>query len=514
METLTHQVLPEGERALTPTVRDVLAIGYRPPRDRALAPTVRDIVAIGFRHRKLLTLSFFAVLLAVVLPAVLMPKYEAEMKILVKHERVDPVITPEEQQPNVQQQPVSEEELNSEVELLRSDDLLKKVVVSCGLDQKIHGLFGHETPEMKTAKAVRALKKQLHIDAMRKTDLINVSYASGDPDQAAKVLSTLASAYMEKHLAVHRPSGQFDFFKQQADQYAKSLAEAEAQLAKFPQQSSGVVSAQAERDSTLQNLAQFQATLATTQSAIRETRDRITKLESQIATTPARITTSVRTAQNPTLMQQLKATLLQLQLKRTALLDKYTPEYRGVQEVDREIADTKAALDREEAKPMQDVTTDQDPTHLWMREELAKAQADLKTLQAREAATQNIIAQYRGQAEKLNAQQISQGDLLRAAKINEDNYLLYRKKAEEARITDALDQRRIMNVSLAEEPSAPLLPTHSAWFYLFVGGILAATVSAGLVFARDYLDTSFRTPDDVRLFLDTPVLAALPKPSR
>ena len=103
METLNQQVLTD-ERALTPTVRDVLAIGYRPPKDRSLAPTVRDVVAIGFRHRKLLTISFIAVLLAVVLPAVLMPKYEAEMKILVRHERMDPIITADQQQPNVQQQ--------------------------------------------------------------------------------------------------------------------------------------------------------------------------------------------------------------------------------------------------------------------------------------------------------------------------------------------------------------------------------------------------------------------------
>ena len=38
METLNQQVLTD-ERALTPTVRDVLAIGYRPPKDRSLAPT-------------------------------------------------------------------------------------------------------------------------------------------------------------------------------------------------------------------------------------------------------------------------------------------------------------------------------------------------------------------------------------------------------------------------------------------------------------------------------------------
>src|SRR5438270_2923613 len=511
MENL-NQSLPESEGTLAPTVRDVLAIGYRPPADQGLAPSMRDVVAIGFRHRRLLFLSFAVVLLAIVVPAMVWPKYEAEIKILVKRERVDPVISADQQQPSVIHDAVTEEELNSEVELLKSDGLLRKVALACGLDKKAGSSLARDSEEMRIAKAVRGLKKQLEVNAIRKTDLIWVKYESHSPQLAAQVLSTLANLYLEKHVAVHRPPGQFEFFQQQADQYSKSLADAEAELAKFPQQN-GAVAAQQQRDSALQQLSTFQATLAQTRSAIAETKNRIAKLQADIASTPERITTQMRSSDNPTLMQQLKATLLQLDLKRTELLDKYNPTYREVQAVDRQIAETKAALAREESKPLRDVTTDQDPAHMWMREELAKANADLKTLQARETATAGIVAQYEGQADKLNQQQLVQGDLLRSAKLAEDNYLLYRKKAEEARITAALDQRRIMNVSLAESPSAPLLPAHSPLFYLMIGGILAATVSAGLVFARDYFDTSFRTPDDVRLFLDTPVLAALPKPS-
>ena len=55
---------------------------------------------------------------------------------------------------------------------------------------------------------------------------------------------------------------------------------------------------------------------------------------------PSRLTTQVRTADNPQLMEQLKSTLLNLQLKRTELLQKFDPSYRLVQEVDTEIKQT------------------------------------------------------------------------------------------------------------------------------------------------------------------------------
>ena len=41
--------------------------------------------------------------------------------------------------------------------------------------------------------------------------------------------------------------------------------------------------------------------------------------------------------------------------------------------------------------------------------------------------------------------------------------------------------------------------------------LLATIVSVGLAFGSEYLDSTFRTPDEVRLFLDIPVLATMPK---
>jgi capsular polysaccharide biosynthesis protein len=46
---------------------------------------------------------------------------------------------------------------------------------------------------------------------------------------------------------------------------------------------------------------------------------------------------------------------------------------------------------------------------------------------------------------------------------------------------------------------------------LFAGLIVATTVSVGLAFGKDYMSTSLRNPDDVRLLLEIPVLASFPK---
>ena len=473
---------------------------------RPSGPTTRDVVAIVFRQKKILLLSFVVILLGIVLSGVLMPKYCAEMKILARRERVDPVVTSQSNSLQFAREEVTEAELNSEVELLNSSDLLRKAVLATGLHNQERG----EPEEVRIAKAIRRLGKDLHIEPLRKTNVISVTYEASDPELASKVLNTLASLYTEKHLEVHRPSGEFKFFDQQTEQYRKGLQRAEQKLTDFTRQH-GTVSAQMERDITLQKLSEFEVSYKQTQAAIAETEQRIRALEQQQSSLPGRLTTQVRTSDNPQLLQQMKSTLLTLELKRTELLTKYDPGYRLVQELDKQIADTRAAIAAEEKAPIREQTTDQNPTSLWVNSEMAKARTDLSALKAKATATNVILSSYRQSARDLQESDVVQQDLLRTAKTAEENYLLYQRKEEEARINDALDQRGILNVATAEQPTVPALPVRSTLLYGLLSLFLAGTASLGMAFTSDFLDPSFRTPTEVNAYLGAPVLASLPK---
>src|SRR5438094_6898614 len=137
--------------------------------------TLRDLLTIAFRHQRLMVLSFLGILLGATLAAVLQPnRYQAGMKILVKRERVDPVVTADASTVPQVSLGVTEEEVNSEVELLKSRDLLEKVVRTCGLQSTRNSSStvlaairnGPETPERDKpiANAVRTLEKKLNVE--------------------------------------------------------------------------------------------------------------------------------------------------------------------------------------------------------------------------------------------------------------------------------------------------------------------------------------------------------------
>jgi len=476
--------------------------------------TLRDVFAIAFRHKRVLVLCFGGVLLGTLLAALLMPpNYRAETRILVKHERVDPVVSSEQSMPAQGRDEVTEEQLNSEAALITSDDVLRQTVVACGLQKKHHSLTGwllHKTEAEKVAKAVDALKSNLKVEPVRKSNLISISYESSDPKQAANVLSTLSKAYIDKHLEVHRPPGQLKFFEQETELYRQDLDKAEDQLKQFAQEQGGVAPLLA-RDITLQKLNDFNASLQQTRADMAATQHRIQDLEKQAGSTPERVTTQVKESDDASVLQGLKSALLTLELKRTELLTKYQPSYRLVQEVDKQIEDTRASIASEESKPLRDSVTDQNQTYSWIGTELAKAKADYSGMQAREAATQAIVSMYQGNARQLEEKDLVQHDLARTAKASEDNYLLYLRKREEARMADALDEQRILNVAIVDNPAVPSLPTGSRMQYALIGLLLAATLSAGVVFTIEYLDPSLRTPSEVMSELNIPVLAAVPQ---
>jgi uncharacterized protein involved in exopolysaccharide biosynthesis len=478
---------------------------------RPSLPSTRDVLSMLFRQRRVLLAAFLLVLVAATLSGIWVPKYESQMKILVRRQRTDVSVTSSANEPAQQfNEQVSEQDLNSEIELMNSKDLMRKVAVTTGLAGKTTGLTDRES-QVQIARAVVQLSKDLKIEPLHKSNVISVSYASRDPQMTARVLSALAAAYMEKHLEIHRSTGEFKFFDQQMRQYQQGLDQAQAKLTDFTN-NTNVVSADLERDSALRESNEFEATARQARSTLLETQQRIASLQTQLQSMKPRIVTVVRTSDNSMLSENLKSTLLNLQLKRTDLLRKFAPTYPLVQDIDQQIAETRKAISDEEAKPVREESSDRDPSYSWVKDELTKAQAELGGLSVRAATAAATAAQYHEAAKRLDQNGLVQQDLVRAAKTQEENYLLYVHKREEARISDALDQRGILNVALAEQPIVPVLPVKSPLNVAMLTLLLAGAFSLSTAFAVDFMDPSFRTPDELANYLGAPVLAALPKP--
>ncbi|PYS21203.1 MAG: hypothetical protein DMF72_18265 [Acidobacteria bacterium] len=483
------------------------------------AINLREGASALFRRKFLVLFTFLAVVVGAIIVTLLLPnRYEARMKILVKNQRVDIAITPEAttgtNTPTVENE-VSENQINSEIELLTSKDLLTQVVTSTGLDKQEASLFNRSmTDAVRVERAVNRLTKDLSINPVRKANVITISYASDSPQLSAAVLKNLGDLYLEKHLKLNHPEGATDFFKEKADEYEKQLKESEQKLTDF-QQSNNLVVLSQQKELTLQKTAEAKAKMMDADAALNEATNRIARVEQQLGAIPKRIVTQSKRLPNQYSAERLNTMMVELQNRRTQLLTKFRPDDRLVKEVDEQMRTTQLALDRAEQKTSVEEATDLNPLRQTLETELSRARLDQAGAKARRDTLTGQLQQYEGALQKLEGNTARHDDLQREKKEAEDNYQLYAKKREEARIADELDRQKITNVSIAEAATVPQLPSSpNRPLNLVLGVFLATFLSLGSVFSAEMLSEVVHTPGQLEALTGAKVLATVPENSR
>lgn len=154
--------------------------------------SLRGLVEALFRHQLIFVRVFVTVIVATVVVTSVTPKaYESRMKILVQTGQRNASITPEKAERVTTNDAVTEEEVNSEVELIDSSDLLQSVSKK---------LESRPTEPGQYEKVVRDLEKNLKINPIRKSNVIEVDYLDRSPERATHVLQVIAAEYLDKHL--------------------------------------------------------------------------------------------------------------------------------------------------------------------------------------------------------------------------------------------------------------------------------------------------------------------------
>jgi uncharacterized protein involved in exopolysaccharide biosynthesis len=482
-------------------------------------PTLRDMLAPLFRRRSLFVQTFCGVMLGTLVAAfVLNNTHKATMEILVNEERQEPTVTSQSTQGQASSPAVSDYDIGSEIELLKSSDLLEQVVLANNLQKKEReSITAYLHPGADEAwfiaRATQHLNSKLDISAVSKSNLIEIDYKATEPKLAYNVLQTLGKLYLAKHLDVNRPHGSYSFFASETDKYQQALANSEARLADFSK-TLGVAAPDVERTDLAQQVANAVGALESARQVIDADKSRIVDETARMKVTPERSLSVEATDSAQSLMQQLQADLLAAELKKTQLMMKYEPSYPLVQEADQEIAETKAAIASATKQQYVNQTTDRDPTYELLKEDVTKTQADLAFHQATASALEKSIRDLQAQMVDLDQKTLKQTDLIRDVRSNETNYLLYLSKREQERTSDALDEKRIANVAIAVPPVLPILPWIGPILVILCGVVLALFIGAGAAFLAEYLNPSMHTPAEVLEVLRIPVLASVPNRPR
>jgi uncharacterized protein involved in exopolysaccharide biosynthesis len=467
------------------------------------------------RRRKAVILEVGVAVFALIAIATLVwpPVYQSTAKILVQDNRAQYLISPQIQgssadRPAVLPNPVTEEDLNSELEILTSLYLINQTIAGLRepsrLSVQAPGPFAmfsgaaelatlgyhalHGTPNL-TPKDQWALELEQHLSSsvIKRSDVIEVSFNSHDPRWSRDFLSRLINQYLEYRARISNDPQAQQFFRQQAQLLQSKLYASQNNLRDF-QMKTGITSLPDQTQALVKRLSDLNVDYERAGAELASAEQGSASLQAQLSRTPERIGKEVRSVQNLAL-QQLKPQVAQLEAERAELLNRYQPTSRRIGEIDAKLAAAQRILSREDHLEVQERSTDLNPVWVTVDSDLARAKTNSAALKARRDALAKEIEQVRGELTQMANNGLEFQRLQQQVQNDKESYVSYLRKTEEARAAEALNRNKILNVSIAQAPNLPLRPVFPrVQLNLLAALFLAAVLGLGAGYWEEWHD--------------------------
>ncbi|MBW1987400.1 MAG: polysaccharide biosynthesis tyrosine autokinase [Deltaproteobacteria bacterium] len=475
--------------------------------------SLRDIYLIVCRQRWKIALFFLAVMVVTTLVTFLSPKiYRSEAQLMVRLGRESVTLDPTASTGQVVSIGQSREnEIKTELQILQSRALAEQVVDAIGYQAILEGQLpsssvgqasaaSSEDVALERDKAVRSLTQGLELENKENSNIIAVAYEAKSPKLAQAVVAKFVDLFRDHHIRAHRTYGSDEFFNQQTEQLRVQLAESENALKELKNQS-GIASVTEQRTILLNRIGDLQRQLEGTEAALAASRSRVRAMQKTLASAPSTLVRSRIAGYSGNPLDFLQQRLLELQIQEKELRATMTEKNRLVKDVRQQIAEVQALIDKEGA-------THAKVTNLALLAE----QAMVSELQAKAKVLKQELVQAQSELAGINEAEVKIARLEREIEIQRNNFRNYADKFSQAKIDRALEMEKISNISVVQPASSPVKPVRPRkGLNLALGFFVGAFGGVGLGFLSEYMDHSFRTPDEVTRKLQLPVLAAIPR---
>lgn len=469
---------------------------------------VRDILHLLFKHKRLIAGLFLAVALPGLVSTLLQrPKYLATAKVMISTSRTDPTVQPTDVT-KLEPVQLNESLVNTEVHIVTSRDLLVSVARSLATngEREVQPV----AQKMAFAKELAALQSSLSVTPIKASNVIQIDYRHRDPAYAARVVNRLVDEYLAYHAAVHGNKDLPRFYDEQRRMLEQELRRAEQALIEFTARE-GVVSPTDEIAATVRMVAETSSLLREVNAGIVGGEERLRVLREQIAQQPEVVKRSQSLEINP-VVKQLTSQLVDRQVDRVALLRKYTEKDRHVRDNDEEIQDLRAALEAE-LRERPTIVSHQLYRTNPLREDRLRTLLDLESqlseMRARQAALEDELSRFTRRLILLRHKGVEFERLEQEIKSRREAYELYVKREQEARMSLAMDEQKLVNVSVVQRPSLPLPQLDTRRVSASLALLAGLVVGVAGAFAREYVTRPLRSESDVVRFLGLPLLGTV-----
>ena len=207
-------------------------------------------------------------------------------------------------------------------------------------------------------------------------------------------------------------------------------------------------------------------------------------------------------------IQQYNAELAKLEAERISYVDKYTDKHPRMVELKDQIAQLKQKIQQEINKVAALEAPSDNAVHQGLVAGKFQSESELAVAKQKANALQQVIEQNNADLEKLPEVEKGYVKVARDAQVANELYVMLAKRLEESKVAEVMAPNNVQVVDEPTLPEKPISPRKGR--ILALAALLGLLLSSGFMVAKELMNRTIRTEDDVKNYLALPVLGAIP----
>ncbi|MCP4745001.1 MAG: DUF4388 domain-containing protein [Desulfobacteraceae bacterium] len=477
---------------------------------------LKDYMEVLIR-RKWILISVFTtiVMVACVISFLSIPKYQATAQVLLGGKPTPGNPLGE----NYERMPERNLYYKTQITLLKNLSLARSVIKELELEKTLSGEFdSHEYltqasanssdnkdnnvagPESDisanldpkyvfSAKVLKWYLNRLIIMPVHDTSLVNIAFTGSDPALITRIVNKHAHIAIERTVEQHQAQAKdaLDWLRSQIEQQKKEVQSAQKAIYEFKKKHN-VLSMEDHQTIFSQEMLELNKTLTKAKS------DRITQqaiyLQLKQMLKNKKDMLLIPEISNYSVIQNLRNQLVDLKSQQIEMGTKYGPKHPKMIELSNGINQIKNEIGNESNRLKKAIKT------------------KLDRATAIEISISKVLKKRKKKAMSLGKRSIEYAVLKQQAQSNQQIYDFLLKQSEELSLSSAISSSNMRIVDKAQVPIDPVSP--NIVVNIFFAVCLGLFTGAGLAFFVEYFDNTVKTPLDVAIQLNLPVLGTIP----
>lgn len=450
---------------------------------------LKDIIKT-IKKRRILIRNVFAVMViaAVVVSFLIPPIYEAETTLRVKQPKglADSLLAdlPMGSSSDTKQL------MNTYAEILKSRTVVESVINKTYADKE-------EVPDYEE------MLKRVTTLPVKDSELLKIKVTAKSAQEAQLIANALVDTFTERMTLLVRSeqSEVRKFIGERMVESKKELEKAETLLQKY-KTDENIAAPTEETKAIVERLSSISKLSAENTVALAAAQAKVSSANQELVEEKPGFV-----ADSP-LIQQYKGKLADLEVQLATLSQNFTEKHPQVMSTRAAIIETKAKLNMESARVLNAEAPSMNPIHLGLLQGKIQAEAEIAAGNAQKEAIGKIVADSEKVLNKLPAKEQGLVRVMRDATVAQEIYVMLAKRHEEARISEVMQPTDVQVIDVAAIPIKPISPKKT--FNVIIAAALGLFIGLGLAFMSEYMNRTVKSIEDVREYLDLPVLGSIP----